>query len=114
LLAPDSVETYLQKRIKSEDNTLLERELFGADHTQLAGYLLHLWNFPYNLIESIMLHHQPAKLMEHKFGAAAAIYVASLLLSKKPINEDFIAHFELLEKLPSWEKRANKLAQNNE
>lgn len=114
LLAPDSVDTYLQKRIKSEDNTLLERELFGVDHTQLAGYLLHLWNFPYHLIESIMLHHQPLKLMEYKFGAAAAIYVASLLLSKKPINEDFVKHFQLLEKLPDWEKRAEKLTQNNE
>jgi HD-like signal output (HDOD) protein len=114
LLAPDSVETYLQKRIKSEDNRPLERELFGADHTQLVGYLLHLWNFPYNLIESIMLHHQPVKLMQHKFGAAAAIYVARLLVSKQPLNEDFVAHFQLLEKLPNWEKRAQKLTKNNE
>ncbi|GAC20455.1 HDOD domain-containing protein [Paraglaciecola arctica] len=114
ILAPDSVDTYLQKRIQYEDNTALEHELFGADHTQLAGYLLHLWNFPYHLIDSILLHYQPLKLMEHKFGAAAAIYVANLLMSKQPLNEDFVAHFQLLEKLPDWEKRAEKLAQNQE
>jgi HD-like signal output (HDOD) protein len=114
MLAPDSVETYLQKRIKSEDNTALEHELFGADHTQLAGYLLHLWNFPYHLIDSILLHHQPLKLMEHKFGAAAAIYVANLLMSKQPLNEDFVAHFQLADKLPGWEKQAEKLTKNNE
>jgi HD-like signal output (HDOD) protein len=114
MLAPDSVETYLQKRIKSEDNTALEHELFGADHTQLAGYLLHLWNFPYHLIDSIVLHHQPLKLMEHKFGAAAAIYVANLLMNKQPLNEDFVAHFQLADKLPDWEKQAEKLTKNNE
>jgi HD-like signal output (HDOD) protein len=114
ILAPESVDTYLQKRIQYEDNTALEHELFGTDHTQLAGYLLHLWNFPYHLIDSILLHHQPLKLMEHKFGAAAAIYVANLLMSKQPLNEDFVAHFQLSDKLPDWEKRAEKLAQNQE
>lgn len=114
ILAPNSVETYLQKWKKGEDNSALERELFGADHTQLAGYLLHLWNFPYHLIESILLHHQPVKLMESKFGAAASIYVANTLMSKQPLNEDFVEHFQLTDSLPDWEKRAEKLIQTNE
>lgn len=114
LLSPDSVDTYLKKRIKSQDNSSLEHELFGADHTQLAGYLLHLWNFPYKLIESILLHNQPSKLMELKFGSAAAIYVACLLLQKQPLNEDFVRHFQLEDKLPEWEKRAQKLTKNQE
>lgn len=110
-LAPDAIETYISQRVKGEDNTQLEQTLFGVDHAQLAGYLLHLWNFPYAVIESILLHHQPDKLTDHQFGSAAATHIACLLLNKKLPNDNIISHFKLDDKIPAWKQEAEKLSQ---
>lgn len=107
-VSPEVMSTYMQRRDENGVNIALEQELFGADHTQLAGYLLHLWNFSYSLIENIVLHHNPEKLMEKSFGAGAAVYVASSLLKRQPINQEFIDHFNLDDKIEKWQSQVTK------
>ncbi len=109
-VCPQSVDDFLKHSKKGMDNLELEREFFYTDHTQLAGYLLHLWNFSYPLIESIVLHRQPKELVKMPFASSAAIYVASQLLLKQPLDDDFIRYFELKDKIPLWKKRAAKYA----
>jgi len=106
IISPQAMDTYSKKRVVGADNLELEQELFSADHTQLAGYLLHLWNFSYKLIEHIVLHHQPLKLIEKEFGSGAAVYVASRLLRKQDIDEGFIEHFDLADKMKAWQLKA--------
>lgn len=105
-LSPETMASYIKQRVIGDDNIELEQRLFNADHTQLAGYLLHLWNFSYNLIENIVLHHQPLKLMERDFGSGAAVYVASRLLRQQDIDEDFIEHFNIADKIVIWRDKA--------
>lgn len=38
----------------------MEHELFGYDHTAVAGLLLEMWNFPKILTRMITYHHAPA------------------------------------------------------
>ncbi len=105
-VSPEAMAKYLKQRQVGEDNIELEQKLFNADHTQLAGYLLHLWNFSYKLIENIVLHHQPLKLIESDFGSGAAVYVASRLLRKKEVDKDFITHFNIADKIEVWRGKA--------
>jgi HD-like signal output (HDOD) protein/ActR/RegA family two-component response regulator len=105
-LSPDIMASYIKQRVIGADNIELEQRLFNTDHTQLAGYLLHLWNFSYNLIENIVLHHQPLKLMKGNFGSGAAVYVASRLLRQQDIDEDFIEHFNIADKIIVWRDKA--------
>ena len=37
----------------------VERELFGFDHAELGGMLLHKWRFPESLEQSVWRHHVP-------------------------------------------------------
>ncbi|MFQ3265049.1 MAG: HD-like signal output (HDOD) protein [Colwellia sp.] len=105
-VSPQVMAVYIEKRIIGADNIDLEQRLFYADHTQLAGYLLHLWNFSYKLIENIVLHHQPRKLTQNAFGSGAAVYVASRLLRKQEVDKTFIEHFNLADKIKVWKVKA--------
>jgi HD-like signal output (HDOD) protein len=107
-VSPQAMAVYIEKRIIGADNIDLEQRLFYADHTQLAGYLLHLWNFSYKLIENIVLHHQPRKLTQNVFGSGAAVYVASRLLRKQEVDKTFIEHFNLADKIKVWKVKAGK------
>ncbi|KGJ89861.1 HDOD domain-containing protein [Colwellia psychrerythraea] len=105
-VSPQAMSVYIEKRIVGADNIELEQQLFDADHTQLAGYLLHLWNFSYKLIENIVLHHQPLKLSQGDFGSGAAVYIASRLLRKQKVDQTFIEHFDIADKVELWKDKA--------
>jgi len=105
-VSPEAMASYITQRTIGADNIELEHKLFNADHTQLAGYLLHLWNFSYKLIENIVLHHQPEKLTENEFGSGAAVYVASRLLRKQAVDVSFIEHFNIADKIEIWKDKA--------
>jgi len=107
---PDLMATYINKRENIKDIVELEQSLFHVDHTQLSGYLLHLWNFPYNLIENVLLHQQPEKLIQYDFGSSAAVYIARCLLEQREPEPNFVKHFNLEDKLASWQDRANNYA----
>jgi HD-like signal output (HDOD) protein/ActR/RegA family two-component response regulator len=104
-ISPESMDAYIKQRVIGGGNIDLEQKLFMADHTQLAGYLLHLWNFSYSLIENIVLHHQPVKLMEKSFGSGAAVYVASRIIREQTVDEAFVEHFNIADKLEVWQSK---------
>ena len=107
-VCPKSVDICIKKVEQKGDDIALEQEICYTDHVQLAGYLLHLWNFSYTLIENIVLHRQPLTLIKRSFGSSAAIYIASQLLLKRPLNDEFIRHFKIEDKLINWKKKANE------
>ncbi|WDE07017.1 HDOD domain-containing protein [Thalassomonas viridans] len=102
------LDTYLTMQQQNEDNIALERELFGAEHTQLAGYLLHLWNFPYHLIETLLSFRHPQQLLKKPFASAAAVYIAYCLINEYPIDQAFLHHFDIEEKIRDWRNKATR------
>jgi HD-like signal output (HDOD) protein len=105
-VSPETMHDYIKQRVTGDENISLEHDLFQADHVQLAGYLLHLWNFSYKLIENIVHHHQPEKLIGKEFGSGTAVYIASRLLRKQQVSEELISHFNIDNKLEFWKKKA--------
>lgn len=73
-------------RVNELDKTplaALERELIGTDHCQIAAYLLALWGLPDTIVESALLHHEPAHLRGHDLDTPILVWSANQLLSSK-------------------------------
>ncbi len=50
-------------RLKQEKKPVadIEKEIFGATHSQIGGYLLDHWDFPHLLISGALHHHEPTQ-----------------------------------------------------
>jgi len=75
-------------RIAREKKILLaaaEREVFGADHADVGGYLLGLWGLPIPVVEAIALHHRPEAAIQKTFSPLSAVHIGNALASaEKP------------------------------
>jgi HD-like signal output (HDOD) protein len=58
----------------------LEHELFGASHAEIGAYLLGLWGLPQRVVSAVANHLEPQRSATQVFDAAAALYVANLLV----------------------------------
>jgi len=58
---------------------LLETQELGCDHAQIGARMLALWGLPVPLVEAVAYHNQPLRSGEMRFGATAAVHVASVL-----------------------------------
>jgi HD-like signal output (HDOD) protein len=96
-------------RINDDDNIALENKIFASDHSHVGGYLLHTWGFSYQIIEAVVLHHQPEKLLLKNFGIAQAVYLANILIRKQTPDEAFIEHYKLSGVIDALTRRAEKL-----
>lgn len=57
----------------------MERELIGATHDQLGGYLLGLWGLPDPIVEAVALHSHPELSLNPAFSPLTAVYAADML-----------------------------------
>jgi HD-like signal output (HDOD) protein/CheY-like chemotaxis protein len=59
----------------------IESDLFGASHAEIGAYLLGLWGLPQRVVGAIGNHLEPQRTGNRVFDAAAALYVANLLVN---------------------------------
>jgi HD-like signal output (HDOD) protein len=103
-LNPEGIHVYLENRKPNQDNTQLEHKIFKVDNIQIASYLLHLWHFPYSIIECITLQNKIDKLTNYEFGGGTAIYIAKMIINGQEVDEAIISHFGISEQLNQWRK----------
>ena len=60
-----------------------ERQVFGADHADVGGYLLGLWGLPVPVVEAIALHHRPDLTMLKAFSPLTAVHAGNAIVSAK-------------------------------
>jgi HD-like signal output (HDOD) protein len=72
------------ERAQVEPRTLaeIEREILGATHAEVAGYLLGLWGLPQRIVEAVTHYQEPWRLDTSRLGIAGAVYVASILAER--------------------------------
>lgn len=90
----------------------IEAEFIGVTHAELGAELMARWNLPVPVVEAIALHHRPAPMLTHRFGALAAVHVADALandlepasepLDRTEIDIDYLKHLGLADRLPAW------------
>ncbi len=76
-------------RSKSEQKLLVEveREVFGANHAEVGGYLLGLWGLPISLVETAVFHHCPGQCGNRKFGPLAIVHAANVMVHERDAGE---------------------------
>ena len=97
---------YFENSARTIDDIALEQRFFATDHCQVGGYLLHLWSFPYHIINAVLWHRSPDKLLTEHFGIAQACYLANCLLKESTPCPQFITHFNLEKNLASLKMKA--------
>lgn len=68
-------------RIEPEEITIIEAEQqeFGAAHPEIGAYLLGLWGFPEQVVQTVAYHHRPFDFPHGSMTGLTAIYAAQLL-----------------------------------
>ncbi len=90
----------------------IEKEMFGANHGEIGGCLVGMWNLPASVVEAVAFHHEPplgenqqltplaavhiANVLEHELGTADDFRVAPI------IHTPFVNELGLLHRLPVW------------
>lgn len=67
-------------RIAQEQGELLidvEKDMFGATHAEVGGYLLELWGLPDPITEAITFHNIPSGSEGEEFSVVTALHVAN-------------------------------------
>jgi HD-like signal output (HDOD) protein/ActR/RegA family two-component response regulator len=65
---------------RKQPQALVETELFGATHAEIGAYLLGLWGLPQRVVAAVANHQEPQRSRSRVFDAAAALYVANMLI----------------------------------
>ena len=99
---------YFDNQARTTSDVELEKRIFSTDHSQIGGYLLHVWSFPYHIIDAVLLHHNPNKLLKQRFGIAQAVYLANALLKEQEPSLAFVKHYQLEEKLDKLKLKAQR------
>lgn len=96
-----------------------ERQIFGAAHPEVGGYLLGLWGLPPALVEAVAFHHAPSQCPVDGFNPLTAVHVGDLLEDERnqaerrvaipPMDLDHLTKLGLLERLPAWRKACESL-----
>lgn len=99
---------YFDNCARTSSDILLEKKIFATDHCQVGAYLLHMWSFPYHIIEAVLNHHTPKNLLASKFGIAQALYLSNCLLKEEEVNLKFIEHFKLENSIEKIQLKAER------
>lgn len=111
---PELTKQYLNNDALTSNDILLEQKIFSTDHCQIGAYLLHTWGFPYHIINAVLHHHNPKKLLNTKINndeitIEQALYIANTILRKKDLAPEFIKSLNLSSALETLNYRANQL-----
>jgi HD-like signal output (HDOD) protein/ActR/RegA family two-component response regulator len=86
-----------------------EQTVFGANHAEVAGCLLALWNLPVPVVEAVALHHHPTRFRNDRFTALTAVHVANgfdhspdLETASRRIDHAYLQELGLEERLVPW------------
>ena len=90
-----------------------EREIYGATHAEIGGYLLGLWGLPASIVESVIFHSSASPDgPPRRFGTLALVHVAQALVGERiktiegvpasPLNLAWITDLGFADRLPAW------------
>ncbi|PCJ60067.1 MAG: two-component system response regulator [Candidatus Hydrogenedentota bacterium] len=88
-----------------------EKDIFGATHSEVGGYLLELWGLPDPIVEAITFHNYPSSCPEQGFSALTALHVANyfcedsdddLDTDSQVIDTEYLEEIELMDRVELW------------
>jgi putative nucleotidyltransferase with HDIG domain len=89
-----------------------EKQVFGASHAEVGGYLLGLWGLPESIVEAVARHHTPSAATASAFSPLTAVHVAEVLeweeslAQPRPggpqLDAEYLAALRVSERLSVW------------
>jgi len=104
-----------QTQANGGDLIQVEKEIFGANHAEVAGYLLGLWGLPTPIVEAIALHHHPSLSCSDGFSPLTAVHIANALLhtgqdQPTAVDAKYLERLKLADRLSDWRETLLKPA----
>lgn len=98
---------------------VVEREVLGASHAEIGGYLLGTWGLPMSIVEVVRFHHDLAACPAGSRRVLAALHVADALVDRSFANGDtwcaesqldveFLEQFGFIDEWRTWAERAER------
>jgi HD-like signal output (HDOD) protein len=94
-----------------------EREVFGASHAEVGGYLLGLWGLPDPIVEAVSFHHHPGRSLGQTFEPLTAVHAANAMDHEKrsnpthgkasSIDMDYLVSVKMEGRIPEWGEMCN-------
>ena len=82
-----------------------EEQAFGANHADVAGYVLSLWGLPTRVVDAISHHHMPEPTAATGLNPMIAVHVADAAVHKKMglVDPEAMLRTEFLERIGATE-----------
>lgn len=81
---------------------------YGIDHARAGAYLLGVWGLPYEIVEAVAFHHDPASNNEERFGTTMALHAALAMNDRHregdrfPLDEKLVARLGKTDRISAW------------
>lgn len=122
---PDEFTRAFELRNSGQASSLMEaeKEVFGATHAEMGGFLLDLWGLPEHIVEAISFHLYPSSTPDHTYrsllqetregvSALTAVHIANYLSedldamieeqAKARIDHIHLANLDMSDRLSDW------------
>ncbi|KEA63021.1 HD domain protein [Marinobacterium lacunae] len=96
---------------------VVERMAYGVTHAELGAYLLNMWNLAPQVVEAVLMHHEPDESVGNTFTPLSAVHIADSLLPSienefeldltATLSDSYIERIDAKQYLPSWKMVAN-------
>lgn len=101
-----------------------ERQVLGATHAEIGGYLLGIWGLGDSLVEAVAFHHSPMMCISQELTALMAVHVADALEEEgraeavgeeavSILDETYLAQCGMSDRIPGWRAHCRALAQGS-
>ena len=126
ILASEFAQRYAKAELFAEREgvhvTELEEREFGTSHASLGAYLLSLWGFPDEILEAVLLHHDPASYPGLEFTALTAVHVANAIDQQlsgrgdepERLDRDYLRALGLEDEIDGWVELCSGLIARDE
>jgi putative nucleotidyltransferase with HDIG domain len=57
----------------------VESQIFGATHAEVGACILSVWGLPGQIIDSVVSHHHPFRLLTRPFSPMTAVFAANII-----------------------------------
>jgi HD-like signal output (HDOD) protein len=82
-----------------------EQAAWSVGHAEIGAYLLGLWGLPFQIVEAVANHHQPARSTDDRLGLAQLVWLASCIESGEEAAPELLRRFGA-EELYATQRRA--------
>ncbi len=123
IFASQDSDSYRKIMVKSAQTQthvcIVEKEMLGIFHGEIAAYLLTQWKLPPAVAEAVLLHHTPQLGISKELSPLAAVHIADALIPEitteigaligNQLHASYVKALQLDDHIDSWKKQAQKM-----